>query len=145
MAGLPSTAEVYGGDAGEMAYFIHLCTVNMTKVASQSHRPSNRLSGTGKRHSKGGGAPREAHLVSALALEALESLLRLSAASELSPPSEFRPSVVPDSRYLWCCAVNSFAVWIMMSHLSTHGLHVSRLEILNVQNWNIVVFFFHSI
>ena len=39
-------------------------------------------------------------LVSALALDALDSLLRLSASSALSPPSDLSPSVVPDSRYL---------------------------------------------
>ncbi len=57
----------------------------------------------------------------AFEFDALERFWALSKAASLLPASPpligWRPTALPAMRNLWCCWVNSFAVWIIMSHL----------------------------
>ena len=64
-----------------------------------------------------------AKAVDALEFDALERFWLFSRAESLPPASPpligWSPTALPAMRNLWCCCVNSFAVWIMMSHLHT--------------------------
>ena len=62
-----------------------------------------------------------AKAVEALEFDVAECLCFLSRAESWLPASPpfigCKPTALPAMRNLWCCWVNSFAVWIMMSHL----------------------------